>query len=366
MSEVVSYRPGVGLRLESADVSAPGPGQVAVDIMATGVCHSDLHIVNGDWPTDQPLVLGHEGAGIVVAVGDSVTDVAPGDHVVLSWFASCRRCPNCAAGRAWLCTRTTALDNTLPDGTTPFRDAEGEPLWPYLGLGTYSPHVVVPEAAAIKVPHELPFAVGALLGCSVTTGVGAVINTAEVPVGASALVVGCGGVGLSIVMGLRLAGATTIIAADISDEKLRLVRRLGATDVVNSAQTDLASVVAAAGGVDFAFEAIGNPRLIESMPPLLKPGGALVLAGMTAFGARCSIDPFDLADQGKSVLGCNYGSSVASIDVPRLAALFLNGQLPVDELVGATRHLAEASDALDDLAAGAGLRTILVPRGVKA
>lgn len=282
--------------------------------------------------------------------------------MVLSWFAPCMRCNNCAAGRGWLCTGTTALANTLPDGSTPFRDSEGKELWPYLGLGTFTPHVVVPETAAVKVDPELPFTVGALLGCSVTTGVGAVLNTARVPAGASALVVGCGGVGLSVVMGLKLAGAHPVIAVDLSPAKRAKARELGATVAVDPRETDLTAYVHnLVGGVDFAFEAIGNEKVIETLPGMLAPGGAAVLVGMTRFGARASIDPYDLADQGKSILGCNYGSSVARVDIPRLTKLHVAGQLPLEQLIDNVRPLSEAGLALDELAAGTGLRSILTP-----
>lgn len=362
MTEATTYRTGRGVGQEPITLTAPGIGQVRVSIRATGVCHSDLHIVTGDWPAEQPLVLGHEAAGVVEEIGPNVTTVKPGDHVVLSWFAPCMRCSNCAAGRGWLCTGTTALANTLPDGSTPFTDSEDQEVWPYLGLGTFTPHVVVPETAAVKVDDDLPFAVGALLGCSVTTGVGAVLNTAQVPAGTSAAVIGCGGVGLSVVMGLKLAGAYPIIAVDFSAEKRAKAKELGATHVVNPADTDLTDYVRdLLGGVDYAFEAIGNEKVIETLPGLLAPGGAAVLVGMTRMGARSSIDPYDLADQGKSILGCNYGSSVAKVDIPRLAKLHLAGHLPLDQLIDSVRPLSEAPLALEELAAGTGLRSILTP-----
>jgi S-(hydroxymethyl)glutathione dehydrogenase/alcohol dehydrogenase len=347
---------------EPIEVSAPGPGCVAVDIRATGVCHSDLHVVDGDWTATRPLVLGHEGSGVVSAVGDGVVDVAPGDRVVLSWFAPCRRCANCAAGRSWLCTGTRALENVLPDGSTAFADESGEPVWPYLGLGTFTERVVVPEAAAIRVPDALPFEIGALIGCSVTTGVGAVINTARVRAGESAAVVGCGGVGLSVVQGLRLAGADPIIAIDVSDEKLDAALELGATDAIRGDLLDAAAEIRDRfGGVDYAFEAIGRVPTIESLPSMLAPGGSAVLVGLTAEGARARIDPFDLADQGKSILGCNYGSSVAAVDIPRLARLQLSGMLNLESLIGRVRPLSDAPDALDDLRRGVGRRSVLVP-----
>ncbi|WP_427134844.1 alcohol dehydrogenase catalytic domain-containing protein [Pseudarthrobacter sp. S9] len=361
-SEAVTFHPEKGLALETITLAAPGKGQVRVDIKATGVCHSDLHILNGDWPVDRPLVMGHEASGTVADIGPEVQGVAVGDHVVLSWFAPCGHCRNCAAGRGWLCTGTKALDNTLPDGTTAYSDADGAPLWPYLGLGTFSNSVIVPESAVVVVPKELPFDVGALLGCSITTGIGAVVNTAKVPMGSSTLVVGCGGVGLSIVMGLKLIGANPIIAADVSEEKLAKAAELGATHTLRADTTDVVSWAQENyGGVDFAFEAIGRIQSIESLPGTLAPGGTAVLVGMTAQGLRASIDPFDLADQGKSILGCNYGSSVARVDIPKLAGLYLAGQLPLDQLIGSVRPLHQAQAALDDLRRGKGLRSVLRP-----
>jgi S-(hydroxymethyl)glutathione dehydrogenase/alcohol dehydrogenase len=350
------------VQAETITVGVPGPGQVEVEIRASGVCHSDLHIVNGDWPADRPLVLGHEAAGIVTGVGAGVQDARLGDHVVLSWFAPCGRCTNCSAGKGWLCTGTTALSNTLPDGTTAYTDPSGADIWPYLGLGAFSERVIVPESAVVVVPDKLPFEIGALLGCSVTTGIGAVVNTASVPMGASAVVIGCGGVGLSIIMGLKLIGANPIIAIDVSDEKLEVARSLGATTVLRGDKVDAtAEIQNSLGGVDFAFEAIGRIATIESLPGLLTRGGAAVLVGMTPLGVHASIDPFDLADQGKSILGCNYGSSVARVDIPRLAGLYLAGRLPLDQLIGRIRPLTEASEALTELGQGIGLRSILVP-----
>ena len=354
--------PEAGLGLREVELRAPRPGEVEIEVRAAGVCHSDLHVVTGDWPADRPLVLGHEAAGVVRSVGDGVTSVRAGDHVVLSWFAPCRRCRRCAAGQSWLCTGTKAVENTLPDGTTPFAAPDGAELWPYLGLGAFTDRVVVPESAAVKVPEELPFAVGALLGCSVTTGVGAVTHTAGVRPGESAVVIGTGGVGLSIVMGLRLAGADPIVAVDLSAERLAAARAFGATHTLDGGEVDVAAWCRdELGGVDYAFEAIGSPRVIESLPGMLASGGAAVLVGMAAVDATGSFNLFELADQGKRILGCNYGSSVGEIDIPMLARLYLAGRLPLDDLVGATRPLAEAATAFDELRAGTGLRSVLVP-----
>lgn len=348
------------MTLRDVSVRAPRFGEVAVEIRAAGVCHSDLHVVNGDWPEDRPLVLGHEAAGVVTEVGEGV-DLDPGDHVVLSWFAPCGRCESCAAGRAWLCTGTRAVENGLPDGDTAFV-SKGEKVWPFLGLGAFTSHVVVPRTAAVKVSRDLPFDVAALLGCAITTGIGAAVNTARVRPGESAVVVGCGGVGLATVMGLRLAGAGRIVAVDLSEDRRRAARQLGATDTLDGSSVDVVAWCREhLGGADYAFEAVGSPRLIAQLPSMVRSGGAAVLVGMPKVGARVPIDAFDLADQGKRILGCNYGSSVAAVDVPRIASLYLSGRLPLDLLVGAHRPITEFEEAFRDLENGVGLRTILIP-----
>jgi S-(hydroxymethyl)glutathione dehydrogenase/alcohol dehydrogenase len=330
---------GVGA-LSGADLEVPEPAgeQVRVRLTASGVCHSDLHAFNGDWTVPFPLVLGHEGAGVVEAVGPLVRDVAVGDHVVLSWFAPCRRCRACASGRAWLCTGTRALEHPGAYG-----------IHAYLGLGAFAEVALVPESAVVAIDPRVPPEVAALIGCSVATGVGAVLNTAGVRPGESAVVVGCGGVGQAIILGLRLAGATTIVAVDLSPERREQALALGAT----------AAVAQAEGEFDHAFEAIGRGSTIEALPGLLARGGQGVLVGMPAEGVRASIDPFDLADQGKRLVGCNYGSSVPAVDFPRLASLYLEGRLGLDQLVGRTRPLDEAAAALDDLRDAVGLRTVL-------
>ncbi|MCX4238484.1 alcohol dehydrogenase catalytic domain-containing protein [Streptomyces ortus] len=361
-SSAIVFDPRAGLGTREVTLRPAGPGEVEIEVRAAGVCHSDLHIVSGDWPTDRPLVLGHEAAGVVTGVGPGVTSVGPGDHVVLSWFAPCRRCRKCVAGQGWLCTGTKAVANTLPDGTTPFTDADGEAIWPYLGLGAFTDRLVVPETAAVQVPDELPFGIGALLGCSITTGIGAVVNTAGVRPGESAVVIGTGGVGLSVVMGLSLVGADPVVAVDLSPERLAAARKFGATHTLDGARDDVAAWCQdELGGVDYAFEAIGSPKVVETLPAMLTSGGAAVLVGMAATGATGSFDLFDLADQGKRILGCNYGSSVGELDIPKLARLYLAGRLPLDDLVGKVRPLKEAPLAFDDLRSNTGVRTILEP-----
>ena len=354
--------PGEPLGTENLRLTEVRDDLVRVRLRASGVCHSDLRVAAGEWTAEGPLVLGHEGAGVVQAVGPGVREVRPGDHVVLSWYAPCRRCEQCASGRAWLCTGTRALDNALPDGTTTFFRQDGTPVRAFLGLGTFAQATVVPESAAVPIPDDVPFRVAALIGCAVTTGVGAVTNTARVRPGESAVVLGCGGVGQAILLGLSLVGATTIIAVDLSDERLAHSRALGATHVLRGDDPDLAGRVGAiaGGGVEHAFEAIGSRATIELLPRLVGRGGQAVIVGMPAEGVQVPFDPFDLADQGKRILGCNYGSSVPSVDFPRLARLYTSGRLPLDRLVGRTIALDAVDEALEDLGRAVGLRTIIV------
>ncbi len=352
---------GRPLSVETLEVQDPGPGEVLVRLRASGVCHSDLHVLEGEWPMPMPLVLGHEGAGTVEAVGDGVRDVAPGDHVVLSWFAPCRRCRACASGRAWACTQTTSGDCVLPDGTTRLRRGE-EPVFPYLALGTFAERTVVPESGAVRIPAGVPFEIAALIGCAVTTGVGAVMNNARVPPGASAVVIGCGGVGLAVVMGLALAGAHPIIATDLSDERLERARELGASHVLRPDRDGVPAAVAAltGGGADYVFEAIGSVATVEQVPDLLAPGGTGVLVGLTAAGERASIDVLSFAETGKTLIGSNYGGAVPSVDFPRMAELYLAGRLPLDRLVSDRIDLDGLDEAFGAMRRRERMRSVVV------
>jgi S-(hydroxymethyl)glutathione dehydrogenase / alcohol dehydrogenase len=361
VSATVFTRPNEPLGAEELRLTEVRDNLVRVRLRASGVCHSDLHVAAGEWTADGPLVLGHEGAGVVETVGSGVKDIRPGEHVILSWFAPCRRCEYCARGEAWLCTGTRALDHVLPDGTTCFRRRDGTPVRAFLGLGTFAEATVVPESAAVSISRDIPFPVAALIGCAVTTGVGAVINTARVRPGDTAVVLGCGGVGQAILLGLNLIGANTIIAVDLSDERLALAGELDATHLLRGDDPDLPGHirVITGGGADHAFEAIGSPETIELLPQLVGRGGQAVVVGMPAEGVLVAFDPFDLANQGKRILGCNYGSSVPSIDFPRLAHLYTSGRLPLDRLVGRTIALDGVDEALEDLRRAVGLRTVI-------
>ena len=357
----VMRAPHQPLAIEHLELADPGPGEVRVRYRASGVCHSDLHCLDGEWTVPTPLVLGHEGAGRVEAVGPGVQGLAPGQTAVLSWRYACGRCRACMRGRSWACRNTRMGDCTLDDGGLRFRDGSGADVYQYLSVGTFAEAAVVPHTAVVPVPEELPADVASLIGCSVTTGVGAVINTAGVEPGASVCVVGCGGVGLSAVMGAVLAGAHPIVAVDLEDAKLDQARDVGATHAVR-ASDDVARRVRriVRGGADYAFEAIGLAATVELLPELLCLGGVGVLVGMTPEDVKVRFSGYGLVEYGHSVLGSNYGSSVPAVDFPRLAALHLAGRLPIDRLITSRIGLDAVNGAFDDMRARRGGRAVVV------
>jgi Zn-dependent alcohol dehydrogenase len=363
MRAAVLEQPGLPVRVEELEVAPPGPGEVAVRILASGICHSDLHVRDGEWERPGPIVLGHEGAGIVEAVGEGVREPKVGDQVVLSWYYPCLRCGPCQQGRQWLCTGSRSLEHLLPDGTTRLRRPGGQPVRAYLALGTFAEQAVVPATAAVPIPARVPPAVAALIGCAVSTGVGAVLKTAQVPAGARVAVWGLGGVGLSVVMGAALVGASQIVAVDRAPEKLEHARRVGATDAVEAREPE-ATVEAVRrltdGGPDFAFEAIGASSTVEQVISCLPRGGTAVLVGLTPFGARASLDVFDFVDGSRRLLGSNYGFTVAAVDFPRYAGLYLAGRLPIDALIEETIELDAVEEAFAAMRRGDGRRRVIL------
>lgn len=348
------------LHITTVEVADPGPGTVLVRMGASGVCGSDRHVLDGDWTLPSPTVMGHEGAGTVAAVGDGVVDVAVGDRVILSWFYPCRRCVACLSGKAYVCTGSRSEECLLPDGTTPLSQ-EGRPVYPYLSVGSMSEFAVVPESGAIRIPQEVPFDVASLIGCSIATGFGAVTHDARVGAGESAVVVGSGGVGLSIIMALKLVGAHPIIAIDRSAEKLEAARALGASHTL-VAGPDLASRLRAIApaGADYGFEAIGRVDTIEELPGLVAPGGTAVIVGLPPADSPIRIDALALAEGGKTLIGSNYGSTVPGRDFPRIAELYLAGRLPVDELISHRIPLDEVNEAFDAMRSGLRARSVIV------
>jgi S-(hydroxymethyl)glutathione dehydrogenase/alcohol dehydrogenase len=363
MRAVVLPLPGVPTRVEDLELEAPGPGEVLIRIAASGVCHSDLHVRDGEWERPGPIVLGHEGAGFVEAVGPGVVRPRVGDLVALSWYYPCLRCPSCQQGRQWLCSETAALDHRLPSGKPRLHRGDGSDVLAYLAIGTFAERTVVAADAAIPLPSQVAPEVAALIGCAVTTGVGAVLKTAEVPAGASVAVIGLGGVGLSVVMGAALAGASRIVAIDRVAAKLDRAAELGATDLVHA--TDHEATVAriravTGGGPDFAFEAIGLSATIEQAVACLPRGGTAVLVGLTRYGARASFEAFPFVDGSQRILGSNYGFAVAATDFPAYARLHLAGRLPIDRLIDARIGLDEVEDAFDRMRRGEGVRRVIV------
>lgn len=353
------------IEVREVTLAPPGPDEVEVAIAAAGVCHSDLHMVKGEWEHRTPVVLGHEGSGVITALGDGVQGLAVGDHVVLSWVPSCGECRYCRAGRPAQCLpsmQVIAAGGTLFDGT-PRLSVDGEPCFHYLGVSSYAERAVVPASGAIKVRADAPLDVIAIVGCAVATGVGAVRNTAQVWKGATVAVIGCGGVGLSCIQGARLAGASRIVAVDLVPAKLDLARRLGATDVVDGRKgqvvEQLRSLVPE--GLDFVFDAIGAIATTEQAIGVLGLGGAAVVVGLPPAGAEARFQPLALAEADQRILGSNYGSCVPHRDIPDLVDRYMSGELDLDAMISARRPLAEASAALDDLATGSALRQLLLP-----
>ncbi len=365
MRAVVFTAPDAPVEVADVELAPPGPGEVRVAIAAAGVCHSDLHVRRGEWQPPVPLVMGHEGSGIVTALGPGVRGLAEGDHVVLSWVAPCGQCRYCRAGREARCqvaATVVATGGTMPDGTSRL-SRDGETVYHYLGVSSFAEEVVVPASGAIKVRDDAPLDVIALVGCAVATGVGAVTNTAAVEPGAQVAVIGCGGVGLSVIQGARLAGAERIVAMDLRGTKLALAARLGATDVVDVSAADAVQALRdlIPDGVDYAFDAIGRIGTTEQAISMLGLGGAAVLVGLPPTGARASFEPLVLAEADQRILGSNYGSVRPAIDIPALVDRYMDGQLSLDELVSSRRPLETASASLDDLEAGLALRTLLIP-----
>ncbi|GAA3837799.1 Zn-dependent alcohol dehydrogenase [Brevibacterium ammoniilyticum] len=360
ISRAAVHTDGPELEITEVVVRDPGPGQVLVKLGASGVCGSDRHVLDGDWNLPSPTVMGHEGAGTVVSIGAGVTDLDVGDHVVLSWFYPCLHCAACRAGRMWVCTGSGASDGLLPDGTTAFSRGDGS-VFPYLAVGSMSEYTVVAQQAAVKIPDAVPFDVAALIGCSIATGFGAVVNDGDVTAGQSALVIGAGGIGLSIIMSLALAGANPIIAADVSGEALALAAAFGATHTLTSGP-DLATEVKeiTGTGVDCAFEAIGRRETIELMTSCAAPGGTAVIVGLPPEDDPVSIDALHLAEEGKRLVGSNYGSTVPARDFPRLADLYLAGKLPIDRLITDRIRLDEVNSAFAAMRAGSRGRTVIV------
>ena len=346
--------------VQSVELDPPKHGEVLVRMKATGVCHSDLSIINGTIPWTYPTVIGHEGAGIVEQVGEGVTNVAVGDHVAMSFVPNCGDCFYCQNQEPYLCT-VTKPDGMLLDGTTRVhRNGERVAVMTY--LGNMAEYAVVPSVCLVSVDKRFDFKAAALIGCGVTTGVGAVVKTAEVKPGSTVAVFGCGGVGLNVVQGARIAGAARIIAVDLSEEKMQLAKEFGATDTVTPGGNAVKEIFAMTEGlgVDYAFEVVGNSRLVESCIKSTRKNGMAILVGMGSaedkFSVNCMVIPY----MAKTIKGCMYGSCNFKVDFPRYLNLYENGKLDLDRLITRTYSIDEAPQAFADLTNGNNARGVIV------
>jgi S-(hydroxymethyl)glutathione dehydrogenase/alcohol dehydrogenase len=346
------------LVIDEIEIDKPTGREVLVRTAATGVCHSDLHFVEGKYPFMTPCVLGHEAAGVVEAVGDDVTHVQPGDHVITCLSLFCGQCEYCLAGRPNLCARTSVR---RPDGSGPRLSRGGEPIHQFADLSSFAEMMLTHENAMVKIRDDMPLDRAALIGCGVTTGLGAVFRTARVEPGETVAVIGCGGIGLNCVQGARIAGAARIIAVDMLPGKLEMARNFGATDVVNASEGDPVAQVKelSGGGVHHAFEAIGLKQTAEQAFSMLARGGTATVIGMIPFGTKVELDGFEFLSE-KRMQGSNMGSNRFRVDMPRYIEMYLQGRLMLDELVSARIPLEDVNQAFDVMRKGEIARSVIV------
>ena len=349
--------------VEEITVEAPRRGEATVRLGACGVCHSDLSATNGTIPMPPPLVLGHEAAGEVVEVGEGVSTLALGDHVVSSFIYMCGKCRFCAMGRPVLCLEQGKAITTLPDGSLRTRDAKGDPLNIFSGCGVMAEYATLHVDNLVKIDPKIPYDRAALVGCAVTTGVGAVFNTAKVAPGSSVAVFGCGGVGLNVIQGARIAGAQRIIAIDAIEAKLEMAKKFGATDVLAAKPgEDPAKILKkmTAGGPDYAFECVGSGELAAAAYRAIGRGGLAVVVGVAQPSDTTSVRTMTLPFEEKTLTGSYFGSCVPRIDFPRMLGLYLGGKLMLDELITRRYPIAEAPQAFADLQSGRNARGVIV------
>lgn len=357
----VLYQPGQPLRVEALEILPPRAGEVLVRFVASGVCHSDLHVMQGHMPHPTPVVLGHEGAGVVEAVGPGVGGIRVGDHVLTSYVPACGRCPYCVIGRPNLCDLRDAPRHLMPDASTRFRK-DGQDVYHFLQVSSYSEHAVLPELSVIPIRKDAPLDVVCLVSCGVAAGAGAVVNRARVAPGSSVVVIGCGGVGLNAIQAAALVGAAKIIAVDVFDGKLEDAREFGATHVINAAKEEdaLARIreVCGRGGADYAIEAVGGAQTIELAFHAVHRGGTVVVIGISPAGTRVAIDP-GLLVQERVLTGSSFGGSRQRVDLPMYVDLFMQGRYKLRELISGHVGLAGLNEAYERLQRGEVRRSVL-------
>lgn len=346
--------------LEIADdvsVCELGPTDVRIEVKATGVCHSDLHAMLGDLPQGVPFVPGHEGAGVVVEVGSAVRNLAVGDHVVVAWSPPCGQCVSCVELRQpHLCIMIQFTVAGLPRFSQ-----GGVDLFGMAGTGTFAEEMVLPQEAAIKIDADVPWDVASLIGCGVTTGVGAAINTARVRPGSTCVVFGCGGVGMAVIQGCKIAGAAVIAAVDLRDDKLDMAKAMGATHAVTPDNLDAlkAEVTGGAGGFDYAFEAIGLPQVVRSAYEATRRGGRCTVVGAGNFDATVSFNMFELFFEEKIIQGSYYGSSDVRTEFNRFLRLWKAGKLDLEGMISQHIKLDDVNDAIQQMKRGEVIRSVI-------
>jgi len=363
INAAVFYQVGQPFQIEMLDLETPRTGEVLVKVAAAGVCHSDWHLMTGATQHATPVVPGHEGAGVVEAVGAGVTRVKPGDHVSLNWAPNCGACFYCLNDRPSLCSAYIGplWAGTMMDGTTRL-SKEGQPVYHFSALACFADYTVVPQECCVPLSKEVPLTIAALIGCAVTTGVGAVLNTTRVRPGSSVAVFGAGGVGLNIIMGAKLAGASRIIAVDRSEAKGDLALEFGATDFVMAGPTVTESIrkLTEGRGADYVFEAIGLPAVQEQSLEAVRPGGTLTLVGVAPMGSGTNLPGAILTRQEKTVTGSYYGTANTARDFPLYADLYLKGKLDLERLISKTYALEQINEAYADMLSGEIARGVIV------
>jgi S-(hydroxymethyl)glutathione dehydrogenase/alcohol dehydrogenase len=356
----VLYNYNEPLIIESVSLKPPREDEVVIKVVASGVCHTDLLVVRCSLPAPTPVVLGHEGAGIVEEVGKAVTDLKPGDHVVLSWVQSCNQCDFCINGKPHLCVSVHA---GMAEGREAVFLKDGTEINRFTGVGSFAERTVVRAAAAIKIREDAPLDRACLVGCGVMTGVGAAINTAKVRPGQTVAVFGCGGVGLNVIQGAVLCGAGRIIAVDLAEQKLNWAKEFGATDTVNGKDVDAVDAIRTLTGglgVDYAFEVVGAAAPINQAFMSIKRGGAIVIVGAPPFGLDVSFPAAMIPLEEKSILGSLYGSANVRRDIPALVSLYMQKRLKLDELVSRRIKLDEVNTAFEAMEKGEVVRSVIV------
>jgi S-(hydroxymethyl)glutathione dehydrogenase/alcohol dehydrogenase len=348
------------LEIEDIQIDDPGPGEVLVKTAASGICHSDLTVIEGGLPLPPPTVLGHEPAGVVEAVGEGVVDFVPGDHVIGCLSSWCGVCKFCTGGRPYLCL-TQFMGR--PEGMGPrLQTRAGEPIPQFGNLSSFAEKMLSPQRSLVKIRDDMPLDRACLIGCGVTTGLGAALNTVNIPAGASVVIVGCGGVGLAALQGARIVGAGQLIAVDAQAWKFNLAEKLGATHCVNASEVDPVAAVheITGGGADFAFECIGLVSTVQQAVAMTGRGGTTVLVGVVPMSETVPISASDLTLQEKNITGSFMGSNRFRFDMPKYIEFYLDGRLHLDEMISSRIQLSEVNDAFDRMRRGEAARQVIV------